>query len=142
MQGDFVELVKQLKKKIQEDEEKTYSKTVIEEYRNPEYFGFFENADSTGFFKGPCGDMIKITLKIKNNKIVDGRFLTDGCGATIAAGNMLIKKIIGMNIKNAKRISYENLVEALGGLPKEHLHCAHLAVNSLRKSIEDYEKKI
>ena len=90
---DFIKLLNKLQRKIEYDEEKTYSKIVIHEYRNPSNFGILENPDTKGEIKGPCGDTMKITLKIKDEKIIDARFWTDGCGATIACGSMMIKII-------------------------------------------------
>ena len=81
---------------------------------------------------------MKITLKINEDKITNARFWTDGCGATIASGSMLIKMILFKTLKGAGKISSEKLIYALNGLPKEHEHCALLAVNTLRRSIQNY----
>jgi len=84
---------------------------------------------------------MKITLRIENGIIQDARFWTDGCGATIACGNMLTKMIRGKALDEAAGVSNEKLIEVLDGLPKEHLHCAKLAIDSLHKAIENYHKK-
>ena len=139
---DFVKLVKQLQKKIEYEEEQTYSKVVIKEYHNPIKFGVLEDPDAVGKIKGPCGDTMKITLRIMDGKIQDARFWTDGCGATLAAGNMLIKMAIGKTIQEADNLNSNQLLEALNGLPEEHNHCALLAVNTLHKTIDQYYKKI
>ena len=138
---DFEEMVKELQRKIDRDEEETYSKKVIKEYRNPSNFGFIENPDATGQIKGPCNDTMRMDLKIKSNMIHDARFWTDGCGASLACGNMLTSMIKGKNIDEANSISSEQLLEVLDGLPKEHQHCAKLAVDTLYKVIRDYHKK-
>ena len=138
---DFEEMVKELQRKIDRDEEETYSKKVIKEYRNPVNFGFIENPDATGQIKGPCNDTMRMDLKIKSNMIHDARFWTDGCGASLACGNMLTSMIKGKNIDEANSISSEQLLEVLDGLPKEHQHCAKLAVDTLYKVIRDYHKK-
>ena len=78
---------------------------------------------------------MKITLKIFNEIIKDSRFWTDGCGPSIACGNMLSRMIIGKNIQYAKKITSSQLLKALEGLPKDHQHCATLAVNTLQKAI-------
>jgi nitrogen fixation NifU-like protein len=138
---DFVKMIKQLQKKIEYEEEKIYSKIVINEYRNPTYFGVIKNPDAIGKIKGPCGDTVKFSLKIKNEVITDANFWTDGCGATLASGNMLIKIIIGKKIRDANKITAKDLLDALDGLPKENHHCAVLAINTLRKSIKNYQNK-
>jgi len=135
--NDFEGVVKELQQKIDHDEEETYSKKVIKEYRNPSNFGFIENPDATGQVKGPCGDTMRIDVRIKNNVIQDARFWTDGCGASLACGNMLTSMIKGKNIDEANGISSEKLLEVLDGLPKEHQHCATLAVHTLHEVITD-----
>ena len=84
---------------------------------------------------------MKITLKINENKITNARFWTDGCGATIASGSMLIKMILFKTLEEVSKISSEKLIYALNGLPKEHEHCVLLAVDALHKSIQNYLKK-
>jgi len=138
---DFVKMVKELQKKIEYEEEATYSKTVIQEYRNPTNFGVLDHPDMMGKVKGSCNDTMKITLKVEHGKISDARFWTDGCGATIACGSMLMKVVKGKTTEDARNISKDDLLRAVDGLPKEHLHCAKLAVDTLRKAIKDYHKK-
>ena len=137
---NFTRLVKELQRKIDYEEEKTYSKTVINEYRNPNHFGILENPDATAKIKGSCGDTMKFSLKINNGIIKKVNFWTDGCGATIAAGNKLCKIILGKKIREAHKINNEKLIDALDGLPKEHNHCALLAVETFHKTIKNYIK--
>lgn len=138
---DFVKMVKQLQKKIEYEEEKTYSKEVIQEYRNPTFFGVLEHSDAIGQMTGSCNDTMKITLGIKNGKIKDALFWTDGCGATIACGNMLMKIAKGKTPLEARHISKDDLLKALNGLPKEHLHCAKLAVDTFYFTLKNLDKK-
>ena len=84
---------------------------------------------------------MRMDLRIKDNVIQDARFWTDGCGASLACGNMLTSMIKGKNIDEADSISSEQLLEVLDGLPEEHQHCAKLAVDTLHKVIRDYHKK-
>jgi len=136
-EDEFLKMIKELQKKIEYDEEKTYSKIVIREYRNPNNFGILEHSDADGTVKGPCGDTMKITLKIENGIIADARFWTDGCGATLACGNMLTKIIKGKTPSKALEISQEDLITGLGDLPKKHSHCAKLAVITLHKALKN-----
>jgi len=137
---DFDKMVKDLQSKIEQDEEKDYSKTVINEYRNPNNFGVIENSDAFGEIKGPCGDTMKISLKIDEGEICDAFFWTDGCGASIACGSMLTKMITGKTVETALKITSKHLKDSLNGLPKEHLHCTILAVNTLQEAIKNYHK--
>lgn len=138
--GDFEKMVKDLQSKIEQDEEKDYSKTVINEYRNPNNFGDIEDPDAFGEIKGPCGDTMKISLMIEDEKIINACFWTDGCGASIACGSMLTKMITGKTVETALDITSEQLTDTLGGLPKEHPHCTVLTVNTLQEAIKNCHK--
>jgi nitrogen fixation NifU-like protein len=138
---DLVKLLEELQQKIEYGEEQTYSKVVIREYRNPSNFGVLDGPDAVGEIKGPCGDTMKISLEIKNGRIIKARFWTNGCGATIACGSILTKIIKGKTLQEANDISGLQLLEALEGLPIEHHHCTILAINTLQKAIKNYYKK-
>jgi len=138
--NDFEKMVTEIQRKIEREEELTYSKTVIAEYRNPNNFRKMKSPDALGKVKGVCGDTVRITLKIENEIIKDACFWTDGCGASIACSNMLTNMIKGKTIEEASAISSTKLLENLGGLPKENTHCATLAVSTLRETIKNYHK--
>jgi nitrogen fixation NifU-like protein len=136
---DFVNFLENLQKKIENEEEETFSKIVIREYRNPSNFGVLKDFNAFGQIKGPCGDTMKITLEIKNGRILKVCFWTDGCGPTIACGSMLTKIIKGKTLIDANNISSSQLLEALDGLPIEHHHCTVLATNTLHKAIKNFD---
>ena len=138
---DFDDMVKELQQKIDSDEEKTYSKKVVQEYRNPNNFGFIKNPDASISIKGSCNDTMRIDLQIKDNKIIDIRFWTDGCGASIACGSMLTKIINGKTLQKAKDITSAQLLQALNGLPAENQHCSILTINTLHACIKEYNKR-
>ena len=94
-----------------------------------------------GKIKGPCGDSMRIDLKIESDKIVESRFWTDGCGPSIASGNMLCKMIKGKTVKEVKKINFGDLLLALDGLPVDNQHCTILAVNTLRNALNNYRNK-
>lgn len=142
VKDDFNKMVEELQKKIEFEEEKSYSKVVIKEYRNPIYFGVIRKPDAVGQVTGSCNDTMKITLTVKNGLISNGRFWTDGCGATIACGNMLMKMVREKSIMEAKSISKKDLLNTLEGLPKEHMHCAKLAIDTLYSALNKlYQKR-
>ena len=80
---------------------------------------------------------MQIDLRILADRILDARFLADGCGATYACGTMITKMATTKKLTEAQQINAEELLEALGGLPEDHLHCAELAVMTLREAIID-----
>ena len=128
---DFEELIKSKMREI-------YSEAAIEHGMNPRNIGDIENADGFARITGPCGDTMSIWLKINDDRIVDARFLTDGCGTSRASGSMTTEMAKGKNLAEAQKISQQDVLDGLGGLPEESEHCALLASNTLKEAIDDY----
>jgi nitrogen fixation protein NifU and related proteins len=139
---NFESLVSDLKKKIDKNHRQYFSATVIAEFSNPTHLKKMMHPDTSATIKGPCGDTMKIDLLISDGIIVDASFWTDGCGASIASGNMLTKQIIGKSLTAAQKLSSNYLLKSLDGLPPEHEHCTVLAVNTLRSGIKKYQSQL
>ena len=84
---------------------------------------------------------MEMYLKIQDEKVSEITFMTDGCGATIACGSMLTSMVKGKSIADTMGITKDDLINALDGLPKDNLHCAALAVGTLRKALRAYHLK-
>lgn len=117
---------------------KIYSETTIDHAMNPRNVGDMVEADGFARVTGPCGDTMEIWLKLKNGIIAEASFLTDGCGASIASGSMVTEMVRGKGASEARKISQQDVLTALGGLPEESQHCALLAANTLKAAIRDY----
>ena len=128
----------ELQELIMADMRKVYSETVIDHAMNPRNVGDMENADGFGRVTGSCGDTMEIWLKVKGGTIADATFLTDGCGSTIASGSMVTELIKGKSIPEAQKVTRQDILNALGGLPEESLHCTRLAAETLKEAIKDY----
>jgi nitrogen fixation NifU-like protein len=100
---------------------------------NRENMGRIDHPDLSGKFRGCCGDSIQIDLLLDGKMIKDARYSTDGCYATMACGGIVTRLIKGKSLTEAAGLEEEDLIKALGGLPQGHVHCAVLAVKSLRK---------
>ena len=119
-----------------------YNEKVIEVFKNPKNVGEIENADGVGTVgNASCGDIMQISLKIENNIIVDAKFKTFGCTAAIATSSTATEMVKGMTIEEALKLTNKRVVEELGGLPAQKLHCSVLAVEAIKKAIEDYLSK-
>jgi nitrogen fixation NifU-like protein len=119
-----------------------YSEKVMEHFRNPRNVGEIENPDGVGEVGNPvCGDVMKITIRVKDNRIEDIKFQTLGCGAAIATSSMVTEMAKGRTLDEALKISKQTVAEALGGLPPNKMHCSVLAADGLHKAIEDYRSK-
>jgi nitrogen fixation NifU-like protein len=119
-----------------------YNPTVMDHFMNPRNMGDLKDADGVGEVgAAACGDIMKISLKIKNGKIEDARFKTFGCGSAIASSSMATELIKGRTIDEALNFSNQEVVDALGGLPPVKIHCSVLAEEALKAALEDYVKK-
>lgn len=132
-------LVAQLQSEIEEQEKELYSAKVREQVHNPRHLGRMEAPDLQAILTGWCGDTMEIYLQLKGNIIDRATFMTDGCGPSVACGNMLAAMVQGLALEAASRIGAQDLLVALDGLPEESVHCATLAVDTLQKAIAGYE---
>jgi nitrogen fixation NifU-like protein len=128
----------QFEELIKVEMRKVYSEAVIDHSMNPRNVGDIEDADGFAKVTGLCGDAMEIWLKVKNGTVADATFMTDGCGTSIASGSMVTELAKGKSISEARRISQQNVLSALGGLPEESEHCALLAADTLKEAIRDY----
>lgn len=116
-----------------------YSETVMEHFRNPHNVGRIENPDGVGEVGNPvCGDMMTITIKVKDDRIDDVKFETFGCGAAIAVSSMVTDMAKGKTVEEAMNITNKSVAEHLGGLPQNKLHCSNLGADALHRAIQNY----
>ncbi len=127
-----------LEEEIMADMRKTYSETVIDHAMNPRNVGSISDADGFASITGPCGDTMAMWLRVKDNRLRRVTFLTDGCGTTIAAGSMLTEMAKEKAISEILRITPQEVLDVLGGLPEESKHCVLLAVITLREAVKEY----
>ena len=123
---------------VMADARKIYSETVIDHAMNPRNVGAMQDADGSASVTGLCGDTMEVWLRVKSNTITDINFMTDGCGTSIASGSMVTELAKGKSINEATKISQQDVLNALGGLPEESQHCPLLAANTLKAAIRDY----
>lgn len=119
-----------------------YNQTVMDHFMNPRNMGDLKDANGIGEVgAAACGDIMKISLRIKDGKIEDARFKTFGCGSAIASSSMTTELIKGRTIDEAMKLSNQEVIDALGGLPPVKIHCSVLAEEALKSALEDYLKK-
>lgn len=119
-----------------------YTEKVMDHFRNPRNVGVIENADGVGEVgNAKCGDIMRVYLKIEDNKIADVKFETFGCGSAIASSSMATELIKGATIEDAWKLSNQAVAEALNGLPPVKMHCSVLAEEAIHKAINDFRSK-
>jgi len=130
-----------LARDIQESLLKGYSERLKREFLNPENIGKIEDPDCHVSIKGVCGDTIEMSLSVKNGRISDIKFMTDGCGATISCASYVTRTAKGKSIEEALLITPDDVDKYFEGLPDEHKHCAKLSVMTLTAALEQYVGK-
>ena len=119
-----------------------YSEKVMEHFRNPRNVGEIPDADGVGTVGNPvCGDLMTMYIKVKDNRIMDIKFKTFGCGAAIATSSMTTELAKGKTLEEASKITRANVAESLDGLPAQKMHCSNLAADALKAAINDYLEK-
>jgi nitrogen fixation NifU-like protein len=119
-----------------------YSPKVMDHFTNPRNVGEMSDADGVGMEGNPtCGDAMQLFIKVENDRIVDAKFRTFGCGAAIAVSSMITEMVKGKTLDEALNISKETVAHELGGLPPQKMHCSNLGADALKKAIEDYRSK-
>ena len=120
-----------------------YSEKVIDHYNEPRNVGSFEKSDQvgTGLVGAPeCGDVMKLQIKVENEKIVDAKFKTFGCGSAIASSSLATEWVKGKTLDEALAIQNTEIVKELS-LPPVKIHCSVLAEDAIKAAIQDYRKR-
>ena len=121
-----------------------YSEKVIAHYNDPRNVGSFvkeENDVGTGLVGAPeCGDVMKLQIKVENDKIIDAKFKTFGCGSAIASSSLATEWIKGKSVDEAMAIQNTDIVEELS-LPPVKIHCSVLAEDAIKAAINDYKNR-
>jgi nitrogen fixation protein NifU and related proteins len=119
-----------------------YSQKVMDHFRNPHNVGEFDDPDGVGQVGNPqCGDVMRIGIKVQQDRIADIRFQTLGCAAAIATSSMVTDLAKGKTLDEAAKISREDVANELDGLPANKMHCSNLAADALREAIKDYRDR-
>jgi len=119
-----------------------YSPTVIDHFQHPRNLGDLDAPDAVAEVENPaCGDRTRLALRIDGGRIVAARFRTEGCPAAIAASSITTELILGKSLAEAAELRDTDVVAALGGLPRNKMHCSVLAEDVIRAALEDYGRR-
>jgi nitrogen fixation protein NifU and related proteins len=120
-----------------------YSKKIIDRFQNPKFMGELKSPDAVGEVGNvKCGDIMRVSIRVKNDKIDDIKFKTYGCVAAIASSDCLCEIAKGKKLEDARKITSSDVIKKMGGeVPAVKVHCSVLAQDALKKAIDRYMKK-
>ncbi|NMC56309.1 MAG: iron-sulfur cluster assembly scaffold protein [Eubacteriaceae bacterium] len=119
-----------------------YTEKVIDHFKNPRNVGELKDANAIGRVGSPsCGDKMEMYLKIEDGIIKDAKFMTFGCAAAISSSSVATELLKGMTIEEAKKLTNQQVVEKLGGLPEAKIHCSVMVEEAVKAALEDYYKR-
>jgi len=119
-----------------------YEKKVLKRFKDPKFVGVIKDADAVGEVGNvKCGDIMRVYIKVKDNKISQMKFKTYGCVAAIVSTDYLCEIAKGKTLEQAKKITAKDVLKAIGSkIPMIKMHCSILAQNALKKAIENYQE--
>ena len=122
----------------------SYSEKTLDHFRNPRNVGMLEGDDvAVGRVGNPvCGDIMEMYLRIKDDRIVEIKFQTFGCGSAVATSSMTTELVLGMTLDEALEVTRKDVAEALDGLPPIKMHCSNLAADALHDAIKNWRAGI
>ncbi len=119
-----------------------YTKETMKRFLEPKFFGEMKNPDGVGKVGNPkCGDQMTVYIKVEEGKIKDASFQTLGCAAAIATSDVICEMAIGKKLEEAVEITEKEMIKKLEKLPSVKVHCSSLAIEGLKKAINDYKGK-
>jgi nitrogen fixation NifU-like protein len=121
-------------------EKSGYSSKAIEYYLKKVNVGRIENPSAHLAYTGPCGDSMEVYLKIESDVIKDAKFQAIGCAGAFSSGSALMEMVKEKRLEEAEKITEEDIINFLGGIPKQKIHCACLAKRTLQKAIKKYRE--
>jgi nitrogen fixation NifU-like protein len=142
MPDNFEEIFSKIQTYIMGKASESYSDKVLELAYDPLNVGEIENPDGAASATGECGDKMQVHLKLSGELITEARFLTNGCGATLACGSAVTELAKGKTPYEASKIYPQTVVRYLDGLPASHMHCAVLAVQAMRQALKSTKKSM
>ncbi len=121
--------------------ESGYSEKAIRYFQEQKNIGFIENADQITNLTGPCGDSMKISMNIEGGTINDAKIQVLGCPGAVASACAVVNLAKGKTLEEAANLDLETLYKELEKLPDQKVHCARLALKTLHKALEGYQKR-
>ncbi|WP_289019055.1 iron-sulfur cluster assembly scaffold protein [Desulfobacter postgatei] len=127
-----------LQEEIFDEAKQALGERGFDRWRNPKYNGRMENPDGWGRVTGECGDTMEIYLKFKGNRVADASYFTDGCASSMVSGSFAAELTLGKTPEELTDITADQILEAIGRLPDDDLHCTTLAARTIQAALDNY----
>lgn len=134
---DSEDVAQQIERALLEELGKAIGEKVADHALRPRNAGALSDPDGEATLSGICEDTVRIQIRLKRDRIQEIAFMTNGCAATVACSSMVTELAKGATLKEVLAIDGKRVIEALGGLPIEHTHCADLAANALKAAVRN-----
>ena len=119
-----------------------YSDTILDHFENPRNVGGVENPDAVGRAGNPaCGDLLELSLRVREGRVEQALFRASGCGAAIASSSMTTVLLTWVTLEAAAALTNTQVAEALGGLPPAKIHCSVMAQEAIQAALADYRRR-
>jgi nitrogen fixation NifU-like protein len=119
-----------------------YSDLVVEHFQNPRNAGEMDSPDGEATKSNPvCGDRMRVMIRVEDDRIADVRWQTRGCPPAIATSSVASEMVRGWPLEKVEALTRDEIAAAVGGLPKDKVHCSVLAADALRSAIADYRTR-
>lgn len=141
MKTEVDEFIKELDRLIETELREAYGDAAYERWLNPRHAGSIDHPDGFARLSGSCDDYVEISLRFKEDRVVEAKFRTNGCGSSTVCGSLAAELALGKRSDELSAVAGEAILESLGGLPQAEVHCAYLAGNALQAALKDYLAK-
>ncbi|MFW5836537.1 MAG: iron-sulfur cluster assembly scaffold protein [Desulfovibrionaceae bacterium] len=132
------DIVAELQSKIDDDTRKRYGPVGYDRWKNMKFAGVMDAPDGRGDLRGSCGDTMHIFLRFEDGRVAEASYSTDGCGSSQICGSFAAELAHGKTPDELADFQAQSIIDLLGGLPEEDMHCAHLAAEALKEAVGDY----
>lgn len=113
-----------------------YSPQLLDHFQNPRNAGELAAADAVAEISNPvCGDVIRLSLQVRGDRIAEIRFKAKGCVPSMACASALTELSQGKTVSEARKLTREDLIAAVGGVPPASAHAAQLALDVLSTAL-------
>jgi len=140
MPDQLDDFVKDLQDRIYDDALRDYGREAFDRWLDPKYMYVMDSADGHGRITGSCGDTMEVFLRFEGGRVREASFMTDGCGPSMICGSLAAELAMGKSPEEIMQIGAGTILDTIGGLPEEDVHCASLAANALQVALHNSDK--